>query len=150
MWSKYYFAWQEDSFPAIKLISLWNFPFLSCKFIQRILWNCLVFWIIWCSFVSNLQEETWTQSKWGKARRFYDNISKYRKIVGCLFKGKLYELGHFVAQLLYWYKWKGIVSVISSFNRDCVPLCKYIYLKRTIFSWVSQHENEKRLFKFTW
>ena len=38
-----------------------------------------------------------------------------------------------VAQLLEWCKYKGIVYIISLFNKNCVSLCKYIYLARTIF-----------------
>ena len=38
-----------------------------------------------------------------------------------------------VAQLLEWCKYKGIVYIISLFNKNCVSLCKYIYLERTIF-----------------
>ena len=48
-----------------------------------------------------------------------------------------YGLGYYVAQLLEWYKRKGIVYVISLFNNNCVSLCRYIYLARTIFSWLS-------------
>ena len=33
-----------------------------------------------------------------------------------------------VAQLLEWCKYKGIVYIISLFNKKCVSLCKYIYL----------------------
>ena len=105
---------------------IFHFLFLSCKNIQGILWkiistgrnahptpegHCLIFQyfktslsIIWYSFVSNLKEETWTQYNGAKQGKFINNVSKYRKIVGDLFKGKWYELGHFVAQLLEWCK----------------------------------------------
>ena len=109
-----------------------------------------------------------------KQGEFINNGSKYRKIVGSLFKGKWNELGLFVAQFLECCRYKGIVYVISLFNKNCASLCKYIYQTRTIFCWVLRHEHEsspvqcspwtrvssryhssderlcERLFKFTW
>ena len=37
-----------------------------------------------------------------KQGEFINNVSNYPKIVGALFKGKWYELSHFVTQLLEW------------------------------------------------
>ena len=39
-----------------------------------------------------------------KQGEFINNVSNYPKIVGALFKGKWSVLGHFVTQLLEWYK----------------------------------------------
>ena len=39
-----------------------------------------------------------------KQGEFINNVSNYPKIVAALFKGKWSVLGHFVTQLLEWYK----------------------------------------------